>query len=676
MATQILSGDETGARLSSGGAVIGARGAELANTLFYYWRTALGVLLLTLVLGLLAALLLPPRYQAEARLLALTAAYYDVRTDRPGAPPAPGFQPADVLNVEMQLLSSADLHRDTIARLSPPAANAVARDRDLRSFERNLHVGKAEDANVIILQYADRDPARAAAALQALVQAYFVKRAAVLTSGRAGLLGTQRDDAKRELDEISRQIARFQAQNGVVDIQAQIDGAVSIDTQLRQAKLAADSDRSKANGNLALLESGAKSVPQTVELYRDDSEVAAAIGTMQARLLDVEARRADIAARYLPGSPQMAKADKEIASLKQAIRERSATLKAARRVGRNDHFDAVRDRVITTNAEVAGETARAATLVEQIGQSQARLRGLMAVSQTLANLKLQRDLLVETYRDLAGQYERARAEQQEAATGSTNVRVIQAPRAPDRQINPPWLLIAGSLLAGLVLAATSVFVRASLRTTFLSPGEAGRALDLPVMASIERPALADEALLAERVAVVLPALGSPSSGPAVVALIAATPDPDLWTVGTALARALHRRWPERTALLHFEPGAYVDREGTPLASPKQQQVGGGAVYRMGTRAWSAGATGERFIGELRGQYARILLIAPPANGHAMVFDMAPLVDATLIMVRADHSRRADMETLLARLETLGVRPAGLIFTDQQSWVPAALRRWL
>lgn len=91
---------------------------DLLNGIFYYRRLALIVAGSIIGLGVLVALLLPPTYSAEARLLPLSAGIYDMQDA--GRAPLPGqvLDPGAVANVELQMLDSLELHRDVVDRKS------------------------------------------------------------------------------------------------------------------------------------------------------------------------------------------------------------------------------------------------------------------------------------------------------------------------------------------------------------------------------------------------------------------------------------------------------------------------------------------------------------------------------------------------------------------------------
>ena len=410
---------------------------DLLNGIFYYRRIAAIVFGVVLAIGVVVAVALPPTYRAEAQLLPLSAGIYDMQDA--GRTPQPGqvLDPAAVVNVELQMLDSLELHRAVVRGQMGPSASTAQIDKALDRFETNLHVTKANEANVIELTYAARDPQVAADALRDLIARYFDSRANVLTAGRVTFLEGQRDKVKIQLDRANADIARYSQANGIVDITAQVAGAVAQDDLLHKNKLDTQAQLADGRKSLTTLESESRSVPSQIELYSDNTEAARALGEMQSSLLQLQAKRADLASRYMTGSPQVAQVDRQIVAVQNTIRQQRSALVTTKRTGRNQFYDSTRDRLTQAQATVSGAAARSGELAAQIAASGARLTSLTGIADRLAAMKLDRDVLADTFKSLSVQVEQARVQlNQTTSAGSPSVRIIEAP-TPARQAQQP-----------------------------------------------------------------------------------------------------------------------------------------------------------------------------------------------------------------------------------------------
>lgn len=649
---------------------------DLLNIAFYYWRPAAMIAGAVVLLGCLTAILMPATWRSEARLLALNARVYDMQAEAASAGPA--LDPTTVVNVEMQLLDSAELHRALIRRQLGGHAGEEAVNAAVARFEKGFHVSRVPETSVVDLSYSARDPQAAAATLRLLLSLYFEERANVLTAGRVNFLTSQRDKAKAQLDAADAGIAAFQRRHAIVDIAAQIAGAVQQDNLLRQQTMEAEAALADGRTSISQLRSTARSTPQQVELYADNSEAARALGEMQASLLQLQAKRADLASRYMAGAPNVAQVDRQIANLRTAIARQQDDLVTTRRTGRNQSYDSAHDRLAVAEASVAGERARRGTLGTQLAESGARLKSLIAVQDALGRMKLQRDILADTYRNFSAQVDQANVQQNQATSlGGTNVRVVEAPAVPTARSNPPMLLIAASIVAAILIAAVSVIVMATLRETFLSGEEAERTLGLPVIAAPldTDPADAGRATPARsdygRLVAAIDAHAGRTGR--TIMLLAPQSRIDLQDTALGLGQALERRAPGGVLLIRLADGAAVPAPGEPLAI---RPLHGIATALLGTEAFTGGRGGEALLGDLRTAYDYLVLTAPPAAESFEGIELAAAADLTVPVFRAERTRRASAADLIAKLEGAGAHVPGVVLVGRRFHIPPRLYRLL
>jgi uncharacterized protein involved in exopolysaccharide biosynthesis len=641
---------------------------DLLNSVFYYRRAGLLAALCVVVLGCLAALLIPPSYTARARLLTLNASVYDMQ---PGTTAnAPLQDPTAAVNTEMQLLASPELHRSIVRAELGPGGSADALNRRVREFESHLHITKVEAANVIELEYSDRNAEHSASALKALLAGYFKERADVLTSGRVDFLEQQRDKVAGQLERANREIAEYEKLNGVVDVEDQVKGAVALDDNLHQHEQEAEAEEADNQKSVLVLLNDAKEQPTQVELYTDNSEAAHTMGTMQASLLQLEAKRADLAARYMATSPFVQQVDAQIAELRASIKAQQKDLITERRTGYNSNRDTTQDRLIQAQADLAGARARRAVLSGQVAASGNHLKALIAVSDNLAQMRMQRDMLADTVKNYSAQLEQARIQQNQATTsGSTNVRVIEAPVPPTRRNNPPLLILAAAVVAAIVIAGVVVFLLSTLRETFLSAQEAERGLDLPVLCVLPRRN-PDRSQVGRLVSTISSSQAGGSGNVSftgvaskVVLLLAPHSAEDLTTVSQLLVTALDRRSPGRVALLDL-------RSTSNNTTPTMQSVRG---IPMGTL--DVGLTREhllRALMELRHAYDTIVVTAPPASTCFESVESSVAADLVFLVVRAEETRRPVAQAIIDQVAQMGVQVDGLVLTGRRYHIPSWL----
>jgi len=461
---------------------------DLLNTFFFYWKTVVFVALVFSLAGGAVAVLAPPVYRADARLLTLYAGYYDMQVSGSANRTAPAFNPTQVVNVEAQLLEGAELHRSVVEEELGPSSSAEAIDKALRSFDNRFHLETIEDANVIELSYVDSDPHRAADVLDRLIKTYYRQRAGVFSTGRVAFLVAQRDKVRAQMDKANAQLVAFQEKYSVLDIDSQVSGAVSLKALLRQRAYENEASLSQDQLTLERLREEAKTVPQTVELFTDNTEMAHAVDTMHLSLLQLQSRRSDLASRYTKTSPFVVQMDKQIADVKRAIAERTPHLISAVRTGHNSYYDTVQDRITRLSSDLKGEAGRKKKLEEQISDVNRKIDDLIRVQNQFHRMEIDRDLLIASFKQFSQELEQARIEENQVNTSnSTNVRIIQAPEPPIHRSNPPYIFVLIGISVGILAGGLAMLIRSTLRESFLSPEEVERRLGLPVLCAPMSP---------------------------------------------------------------------------------------------------------------------------------------------------------------------------------------------
>lgn len=681
---------------------------DLLNTIFFYRWVWSSVVFGCLVLSALVALVVPPTYRAEARLLTLFAGYYDMQIDRTTNRASPNFDPAQVVNVEAQILSSPELHRTIVKGEVGDGVSPQELDRAIEAFERRFHLEKVDAANLIELSYSDANAQHAADVLNELIRQYYKQRSGVFTQGRLSFLVEQRDKVRQQLDAANAQLVAFQRANDVVNIDSQISAAVALRSLLQQRKLENDSALAQDSRSLTSLAKEAMKVPATIELFRDDTEAAHALDTMQISLLQLKGRRADLASRFMLESPFVQQLDSQINDVQKAVDEQRRSLVSAVRTGHNTYFDTVHDRVMRLSSDVDGENARKGALESQLSQTDAHVQRLIAVASQLHRMEIDRDLLEESFKTFSRQVEQVRIEQNQMDTAtSTNVRIIQAPIPPMHRSNPPILFLAAGLVAGLLLGSVTVMVLSSLRETFLSPEEIERSLSLPVLLAPLGTPRAQPAIVkmfrrpandpgiprtprpVDYGRIIMSVNNSSTTASKVVMILSLRDDDGVPPVAQGLVDDLEQRSNRPVLQLDMsgctdsaadaavsavangshDPADLLDFVPVPgrrivVARPKP-----GVILPIGRQA------GPLFEA-LRREHDFIVVQAPAASRSFIGIETSVQADATLMAIRAEESRKPVALTVKTQIREAGGFIAGVLMTNRQSYIPECIYRFL
>ncbi len=632
------------------------RPTKLVRRAFFYWPWAAVAFFTVLGLGLASLLFLPPVYKSEARLLALPGDYYSVRDDPQRITGNESLQPEDVMNVEMQLLSSRDLKLEAIERSGVLSDEADEYQRAVDYVDSALLILPVAKANVIELSYKGSSPESAQEMLETILQSYFAMRADVFTSGRLDLLLRQRNAARDDLQNANEALSTFQRANNVGDVEEQITGAVEINTALRRDLADARAILSGARGALEQQLIDVSALPQTVEIFRDNTEAMRARSDIEAQLLILEAERADLQRRYMEGSPYIEKIDAQIYGLRQALEQTSSDLPEARRLGRSTAYDEAASRVRESETLVSRTESRISQLEEEIAESEARLQKLNRLAVEISDLEVQREVTENRFRALAGQVEEARSRMVEAGTGSANVRVIQQPTLPSKPTRSVSMVLLATTLVALIVAVSTAFVLANIREVPVDANDAADSFGLQILGDLRDPET-----LASLPTPDMLRLASQSELGRVIGVVGVTNGIDQGAL-EAFVRPFSDAG--RTAVVTFEPSAYDGFSSS--REPLYEVTNHNGRYLVGSRSWLGGDTGEETLNSLRAEYRWILLFIPSSCSsfaEELQIYTANEADENIVFWNTETRDMQKLGVLIDRLKSLSKPLRGVVITS-------------
>lgn len=696
---------------------------DYLNTCFYYRKIVLAVFLAVAALGCLAAWFMPMPYRAQSTLLVLYAGYYDQSSNVQGTPLVPAV--GQLVSVEAHILNSPELRRKVVSAQLGPNASPEEINQRLQQFDGRFRIEQNDLANTIKLSYLDKNPQQAVDALDSLLDEYFKQRATIFTSGRAEMVTSLRDDARERLAKATNALIEFQKKHDVVNINEQIARAVALESLLVQRKMENDAALAQDRKGLAALIEATRDVKPDIHLFTDNAETMRAQAEMRIALTELEARRAELASRYLDTSPFVQQLDKQIKDMRANLARQKATEGTATRRGHNTYYDTVQDKLASLSTLIAGEEAREKELSEQVEIMRARMTSLIAVSNQLRQMQIHLDVLADTYRDRSRQVELAVSQQEQAKeANSTNVRVIEAPELPSDRTISFGMLVAASIVVALLLAAMVGLLLSMLRETFLSPEQIERSLQLRVLSAPITPrnrsqlsrAVADSALNRRTVhqaygqlaARVQASPGRDDTTCRVAMLLAYGKNEGLQHVVQGLAVELGTRSAKPVLILDMgsaqgewaygQPDdqgviAWKDVEsnghwqGSALDAASDDVLNTLDFYRidkhniMVARLKSGSAELPRYqiaglLDALRSVYDYVLVEAPPVAQSIVGVENASQVDAVVLVVRAESTRKPVAQMLKNQVEEADGNIIGVAMTSRHVYIPNAVYQTL
>jgi polysaccharide chain length determinant protein (PEP-CTERM system associated) len=640
-----------------------------------------------------AAFLIPPRYRAEALVVAEPMVPSTPNDQSPYVPPQ--------VNAERQLeaIRTILLRRSLLEEIAGafamfPGVERIS-EKELDDLRSRVRI-RVEGEKTFAIGFEDRQRRRVAD-----VSA----RLATLLVETAGAERRERDEAttaflESQVRELEAELATKEAALGryreehVQEIPEQVGTTLKLldSTQASlQAISTALADEEERRGAIQR---------ELGELRRQGIAEGDPPGPVARRLEELRASLRLLQLRYTAEHPDVRRARKEVEDLEDALRAPAAapvpadyTPQRQRYVQLQAELAAIEERVARSRAERGALLAQSADYQRRIEAAPGHEMAMTAMTREIESVRARHQALVE----------RLHVASFDAGLGRTSegaaYRILEAPRVPDRPFAPDRLRIGlMGLAAALVLGAAAAFLADQLDASFGTPEEVEAASGLPVLVSIPAhpPSPGDaeatgvasiddpEGAAAEQYRILATRLTRDKGPSAPTCLLVTSPlgGEGKTTTAVNVALALSRLVPEGVllvdadlgrpkvdAMLGLPPGDGLRQllqrpADDPMVHCRSHQgiyvleAGG---YTEETRFALSSPLAHRVFLRLRQRFAHIVIDAPPLLAVAEGLILEHLADTTLLVVRARRTPRQALERALRCVDAS--RVAGIALND-------------
>ncbi len=667
---------------------------------FTNWRAILLVAALPALAGIAAALFTPVQYTAESTLIVFVGRdSADISGLKAVNLSVNGLKE---VNSEIDIVLSGDVMRDALRRIGPttlfpalgrrrllgllPALDEEARIRAAeRQFRERVGASVQLDTNIVRVAFTFPDRDLAITGLRSVIDAYLAHRRDVFTNANSSFLRTQLDTYTERLKEIDAQITTVKSDHQVLDIKQDVALAGTMLSslqqrrdQLRERRQAAQSEAEVAAAKLAVLPREVQaSREQTNQVSNDDSRNT---------LLRLQVERDHLAAQYRADYPAVVELDRKIASARAGISSAARANFYSSRNERSPAYEQMQGRMLAAQVEASALGKPMQELDSQIAQARQRTDALRSAESTLQEMERTREVIVSNYRQFALREAAARIDEDANRVRNANVRVVQAPDAPNSGSNTRWHLLAAGLFAGVAFGAAAGVLLTVLRRVYLLPVEAERHLGIPVLADIPVSEAQFTGPVARREVAGLASLLLDGREPGEKPVFQFICDDEAGLTAT-LVRTLATEF----AATHGLRTLIIDLQTPPKAEPAAERqeplairptnvtnlwiVPNGAATALAS-ARTLAARSRELLDTLRRDHEVVLVIGPSDNANHAARRLARLVDLNILVLRANHTRAPVAEALCASLAAVGANVCGFVFGGGRAYVPQAILRWL
>ena len=472
---------------------------DVLRLLFIFRREFIRALVVTVVVAVLGAFLLPARYASDARLLVRPGENANVQLAPTTGMPQGFVQPStqrDPLLDEQKMLTSqpvahqvAEYYMQAIANTPPPGLWGKAKyylkrgaaaalegmrnvlvalnildpatpvDRLTSKLEKSFTVSHDPGSNVMEMSVTWNDPGVAQKIAQAWVDSYFNQRADA-SGGRqlfdfyqqqSRELGNQEVALKKQLRDQLEQIDASSVQQKIDSLDDQL-------LRLYKQRQDAVGEREGARGALAEAQAALPKLPPDVVSAREIS-LNPARQDLQLKLNNLRAQRLALLRTYLDGAPPVRAMDDSIRAMQAQIDNMPDDVQRSKNLAPNALVVQLRQHMQDANIDIARLDASIATYDRQIADLQAQRERAMAAEPALSRLSLQLTVAEKAYAEYTDYLLHARMIRDLNSHRLSNVTVIEQPTySPSRVFPKTPLILLLALPAGIGVGLLAIFL--------------------------------------------------------------------------------------------------------------------------------------------------------------------------------------------------------------------------
>lgn len=690
---------------------------DLLMLAFYSWRVIILAALIPLLIGIAAAVTTQKEYTASGLIMVLITREHSGTDQVTGEGPSVlSLEGLKLVQSETQIMESDSVLSEVVQSIGPellyprlgqrrlfglisPIPPEERPRKAVEMFRKDLGAEVQDDSNVIRVSFRHPNPQIAAAAANAVIEAYRVRRKAVFDVVATQFLRNEMKRFTAELQGIDGQIRAIKAQYDVIDIDQDVILAANQADTLLQRTRHIQERRATVRREVEAGRARLAAQPETLFDFNEQTNIMSNDedrNTLTKLLMD----RDYMMKHYAPGYPPLAQLNEKIARIEAQIAEKRKPQFSTGRTVRNPVVDYVTTHLMELEIEDAALDDQIAELERQYGEAVKRVDALRDAQAALHELERTRKVMEQIYSEYAVRTEAARIDEEAQASQPTNIRVIETPSVPVTGTTLSWSFLAAGVLGSILFGAAGGFAANWNRQVFILPGEAERRLGLASLASftLGKPRRGDRASESELSHLAAQIVDTQVDGRpiSVFQLLAANANDGEADVAQGLADEFANRRGLRVLLVDLGEGQAVARSLglRPVAagSPSAEDVDGmtvvavpafpnlhAAVDAVSSPLFDMRTTLRRareLMENLRRQFDIVIVVPPPLTRSHVGQRSSALVDATVMVLKAEETRAPAALWSRDAVLDAGGDMLGFVMTGRRFHIPSRIYRWL
>ncbi len=448
--------------------------------------------------AILCALVLPPSYRAETKILVKKERVDPVVSPEQSAPMMMKDSVSEEeLNSEVELMSSEDVLRKVVlengldqrksllARLGFHQSDETRIAKAIRRLKAELSIEVIKKSNLISVGYESQNPQLAAKVLDSLNAAYIQKHLEVHhPTGQAKFFDIETERYRKALEETENELKEFDTTQGGVAPAAMRDLVLGKLNDFNADLHSTQAQIKETETRIANLErqEGTTDARLTTQMKKgDDPQV---LQQLKGTLVTLELKRTELLTKFQPTYPLVVEIDKEIADTKATLAKEEGTPLHEETTDQNPTYGWINAELAKAKADLSGLQAKETAIQGTVNLYENNAKLLDEKGITQQDLLRTQKANEQNYLLYLKKGEEARIADALDQSNILNVAVTQAPYGPALPSRSPLLVGREGLVLAGVVSIGGGFALDYMDQSFRTPAEVTGELGIPVLAAV------------------------------------------------------------------------------------------------------------------------------------------------------------------------------------------------
>jgi polysaccharide biosynthesis protein PslE len=350
----------------------------------------------------------------------------------------------------------------------------------------DLSIAAVKKSNVIEVRLRSESPEIAALVLNEFVRLYTSQHVDVYKTPQSyNFFQEQSEMLRRKLKGAEDRLEAFKKENKVTLLDEERRLLLSQDSALKHDMNSTLSQVAETESRIEQIRRQLAATPQTVHTGEEVERIPAVIGTLQARLMDLEVKEKELLTKYTEQSRLVENVREEMKIVRAKLAEQESRQYGRSVSGLNTTYQRLEEDLYRSQAELKALKAKEETQALHLAEYRVRLEKLNRVAHELSTLEREVDVEQQNYKLYLIRLEEARISDAMDIEKIANVKQLDPARPPLKPVSPKVVLnLAIGLFLGVLGSLGAAFLMENLDDRIEKSEDAEKLLQLPVLASI------------------------------------------------------------------------------------------------------------------------------------------------------------------------------------------------